>query len=115
MTTKTIELTQGPATYFITDEVLIRSEQDALNLMGESEAQTFILHDYNFEPDFFDLSTRKLGDILQKFTNYRIRLAIIGDFSKYPSKILPNFIAESNRQKQYLFVSSLGDLLKLWG
>jgi uncharacterized membrane protein len=115
MTTKNIVVNDGQATYFISDAILISSEQDALDIMGEAELGGIILHDYNFEKDFFDLSTRKLGDVLQKFTNYRMRLAIIGDFSKYPSKILPNFIAESNRHKKYIFVSSLDEVNNMWG
>lgn len=33
--------------------------------------------------EFFALSTRLAGEILQKFVNYGIRLAVYGDFSEY--------------------------------
>lgn len=112
--TEVIQFTTEPGTYVMSDQVLIHNEQDALDLMGETGTGTIIVHDFNFEPDFFDLSTKKLGDVMQKFANYRVRLAIIGDFSRYPSKILPSFIAESNRQKTYLFVPSLDDVKKIW-
>lgn len=115
MQTKIITLKNEPGTYFISNDILIQTEQDALDLMGNAETQTIILHDYNFEKNFFDLSTRKLGDILQKFSNYRTSLAIIGNFSKYYSKVLPNFIAESNRNKKNIFVSSLEEVIKVWG
>lgn len=114
MTTQLIPLKTDPGTYLISDKILIRSEQDALDLLGNSETQTLIMHDYNFEKDFFDLSTKKLGDVLQKFTNYRVRVAIIGDFSKYPSAVLPNFITESNRFGEYIFVHSLDEVKKMW-
>ncbi|HUM43632.1 MAG TPA: DUF4180 domain-containing protein, partial [Fervidobacterium sp.] len=42
--------------------------------------------------EFFDLSTRLAGEILQKFVNYNIKIAIVGDFSKYTSKSLRDFI-----------------------
>lgn len=114
MKTELIPLRNSPATYVISDEVLIRTEQDALDLIGETDFQPLILHDYNFDQGFFDLSTRKLGDVLQKFTTYRVRLAIIGDFSKYSSEVLPDFIRESNRRKEYIFVASLEDVKVLW-
>jgi len=31
--------------------------------------------------DFFDLSTGLAGEILQKFVNYHVKIAIVGDFS----------------------------------
>jgi len=110
-----IDLKEVAAAHFISDDALIRNEQDALDLLGETEMQTIILHAHNFDKDFFDLSTRTLGDVLQKFTNYGIRMAVIGDFNAYPSTILPQFIAESNRHKQYIFVSSLEEVKRIWG
>ena len=38
-----------------------------------------IIHEKNITPEFFDLKNRMAGEILQKFSNYRIRLAIVGD------------------------------------
>lgn len=98
----------------ISDEIVISSTQNALDLMGEVQTDAYIFHTHNFELDFFDLSTRKLGEILQKFTNYRIKVAIIGDFSVYPSHTLKDFIYESNRVGEYLFVSSLDEVKKKW-
>ncbi len=115
MKIKIIPLKADQATYFISGNMLISSEEDMLNLMSQARSQTIILHDYNFQKDFFDLSTRKLGEILQKCANYRIRMAIIGDFGLYPSKILPNYIAESNRHKEFIFVSSLEEVTEMWG
>jgi hypothetical protein len=114
MEIKIIPLKSTEGIYLISDEVLIRTEQDALDLMGNTNSQTIILHDYNFEPDFFDLSSHKLGAILQKFTNYQVRLAVIGDFTKYPSRVLPDFIRESNRHKEYIFVGSVDEVKAIW-
>ena len=52
---------------------------------------------------FFALSTCLAGEILQKFINYGVRLAIYGDFSKYTSKPLKDFIYESNKGKDFYF------------
>lgn len=100
--------------YLISDQILITKEQDILDLMGETEFQDLVLHDYNFPPEFFDLSTKILGDVLQKLTNYRVRLAVIGNFDSYPRTVLADFIRESNKHKQYLFVSSLEDVTTAW-
>ena len=52
---------------------------------------------------FFALSTCLAGEILQKFINYGVGLAIYGDFSKYTSKPLKDFIYESNKGKDFYF------------
>ncbi len=98
----------------VSKEVLIRNEQDALDLYGEVYVDYIVLHDYNFEKDVFDLSTRKMGVILQKFTNLQVKLAIIGDFTKYKSTTLKDFIYESNNYGDYLFVLSVEEAKKIW-
>jgi hypothetical protein len=94
----------------LADEVIIRVTQDALNLMAESAymgSSRLIIHEKNFHPDFFDLKTGLAGDILQKFSNYRTRLSIVGDFSKYTSNSLRDFIMESNRHGRVSFVNTV--------
>lgn len=79
----------------ISDEVIIQSAQDGLDLMGNIYYQGFdkiVLYEENITPDFFDLKTKIAGEILQKFSNYRIGLAIVGDFSKFESKSMRDFI-----------------------
>ena len=46
------------------------------------------------------------GEILQKFSNYRVRLAIVGDFTKFTSNSLHEFIYESNKGRFIHFVSA---------
>jgi len=111
---KTTTLKTDQIVYLESDQIIVSNEQDILDLMGEINFQDIVLHDYNFNKDFFDLSTRILGEVLQKLTNYRVRLAIIGDFSNYQSKALADFIRESNKQQKYLFVSSLEEVKKVW-
>ncbi|MFZ2340826.1 MAG: DUF4180 domain-containing protein [Bacteroidales bacterium] len=61
--------------------------------------------------DFFDLKTKIAGDILQKFSNYRMKLAIIGDFSAIKSKSLRDFIRESNNAGTINFVGSMEEAM----
>ena len=93
----------------------INNVQDALDLFGELYGQDYdgiIIYEKNMTPDFFDLKTRLAGEILQKFSNHRIRLVIIGDWSKYTSRSLGAFIYESNKGKLVNFSSSLTEALK---
>lgn len=46
------------------------------------------------------------GEILQKFINYRVKAAIYGDYSRYTSKPLRDFIYESNNGHDFFFVST---------
>lgn len=51
---------------------------------------------------FFLLHTRLAGEVLQKFVNYGMKLAIYGDFSLY-SESMQAFIRESNRGRDVFF------------
>ncbi len=98
------------------EEQFINNVQDVLDLFGELYGQYYdgiILYERNITPDFFDLQTKLAGEILQKFSNYRIRLVIVGDWSKYTSRSLEAFICESNRGKTVNFSSSPTEALKL--
>lgn len=95
--------------------ILINGAEDGLNLLGDIYYQNFdkiILHEENITPDFFDLKKGIAGEILQKFSNYRVRLAIVGDFSKYSSNSLRDFIRESNKGRHVNFVGSLAEAIR---
>jgi len=92
------------------DDVIIKETQDALDLMADSNYQgagKMIISEKNIVPAFFDLKTGIAGEILQKFSTYQVQLAIVGDFSKYTSKSLQDFIYESNKHGRINFVSSV--------
>lgn len=94
---------------FISDAVFIKTANDVLDLLGDLYYQNvdkIVIQEKNITPDFFDLKNGIAGEILQKFSNYRIRLTIIGDFSKYTGKSINDFIYESNKGKQINFVTS---------
>ena len=94
----------------LSDRVLIMETQDALDIMAESNymgAWKLIIHEKNIISDFFDLKTGIAGDILQKFSTYGVQLAIVGDYSKYSSGSLRDFIFESNKFGRINFVSSV--------
>ena len=96
-------------------ETVYSKVDDFLDLIGNANyqgAEKIIMMKYNIHPDFFDLKTRLAGEVLQKFSTYRQKLAIVGDFSEYTSKSLHDFIRESNRMKQILFVNTISEALE---
>ncbi|MCP5100782.1 MAG: DUF4180 domain-containing protein [Chloroflexi bacterium] len=103
----------------VSADVFVNNVQDALDWMATANyegAESLILHEAQLHPDFFDLSTKLAGDILLKFSMYRMKLAVIGDFDKFESNALKAFIRESNRGKQFFFVSGLDSAItKLTG
>jgi len=97
--------------------VVINNAEEILDLMVEAgyrESSAIILHSESLPASFFELKTGVAGEILQKFSNYRMRLSVVGNFSGYKSKSLQDFIRESNRTGIISFVESLDEaLLKL--
>jgi hypothetical protein len=97
------------------DTIEIKNTQDALDMLANCSyqgADRIIIRKENISPDFFDLKTGLAGDILQKFSNYRKYLAIVGDCSNYTSKSLRDFIYESNATGRILFVSTTDEALE---
>ena len=99
----------------ISDDIVLQTVEDAVDLIGNMSYQGFdklIIHEENIIPDFFELKNKIAGNILQKFSQYSMPLAIIGDFEKYESKSLNDFIFESNKGSQINFVTTVEDGLK---
>lgn len=99
----------------ISDECIITTVDEALQLLVDLYYQEFdkvVLYDQNITPAFFDLKTKMAGEILQKFSNYRMQLAIVGDFEKYPGKSLKDFICECNRGKAVNFVPDIASVFR---
>lgn len=92
----------------ISDDILINTVEDGAQLLVDLYYQGFdkiIIQEKNITPDFFDLKTGIAGEVLQKCSNFRIQLAIIGDFEKYPGQSIKDFIYESNKGKQVNFLA----------
>lgn len=98
------------------DNLIIKNTQDGIDLLGNLYYQDYdgiVISEKNITPEFFDLKNGIAGDILQKFSTYRVRLAIVGDFSLYASKSLKDFIFESNRSKHINFVASTTEAINI--
>ncbi|MDA8223034.1 DUF4180 domain-containing protein [Desulfosporosinus sp.] len=92
------------------NEILLKDVQSALDLIAtvgyETGCDFMILNKAAICEDFFELSTKMAGDILQKFVNYHMKIAILGDFSSYKSKSLKDFIDECNKGKNIFFLNN---------
>jgi hypothetical protein len=94
----------------IADSIIITNAEEGLQILVDIYYQNcdkVILYEKNISPSFFDLKTGLAGEILQKFSNYRMRLVIVGDFSKYPGQSIKDFIRESNNGRQINFLSTV--------
>lgn len=95
---------------------LITGAQDALDLAMtvkyEAGAQCIAIDKKNVAEEFFILSSGMAGEILQKYINYHVKLAVWGDFSHYTSKPLHDFIYESNQGKDFFFVATKEDAVE---
>jgi hypothetical protein len=86
---------------------------DFLDLMGGCQADTIVLGREDLAPAFFKLRTGVAGEILQKVSNYRKRLVVLGDFDGLESRALRDFIYESNRTGQVVFAADLESAIEL--
>ena len=110
LTIRTVKANGREIALVSSDEVCIRDVQSALDFIMtvnyETGSRSIVLNKEAIIEDFFILSTRIAGDILQKIVTYQFQLTIVGDFSGYTSKALRAFMAESNRGRDIFFVSS---------
>ncbi len=96
-------------------DLLLKDLQDFIDLMGNANylgAEAIIITKANLPTTFLDLKTRIAGEILQKFSNYNLKLAIVGDFKGYESKSLNDFIRESNRVGRILFLDTFEEAME---
>lgn len=97
------------------DGPVLCDDRDAITVIGDAmsqQARLIVIPAPRLSPDFFQLRTGVAGAMLQKFVNYRLRLAIVGDFSALASNssALHAFIQESNRGDAIWFLANVGEL-----
>jgi hypothetical protein len=89
-----------------------RDLNDVISKAWEHRAALVVVPVGRLGDDFFRLSTGIAGEIVQKFANYHLRLAILGDISRYvaQSTALSDFVRESNRGDQIWFMANIEEL-----
>jgi hypothetical protein len=94
---------------------LLAGEKDVndwLSAAWDAEATLVAIPVSRLSEDFFQLSTRIAGAVIQKFVNYRSQLVIIGDISRWVagSNALRDFVYESNKGREVWFLPDLDAL-----
>ena len=99
------------------NEIVIKDIESAMdliiNIKYETNCNKIALNKDAITEDFFILSNGLAGEVLQKFINYKIKFAIYGNYSKYTSKPLKDFIYESNNGKDIFFVENEIEAIKM--
>ncbi|MFJ8438581.1 DUF4180 domain-containing protein [Kitasatospora griseola] len=93
----------------------VAGEQDAVDLLGNAYylgASWVAVPVERFGAEFFRLRSGVAGGVVQKFAQYRMGLAVVGDVAPHVerSDALRDFVRESNRGLQLWFVADLEEL-----
>ena len=115
MPSTSYELHGVPVLECAADEMRLRTYADAVDIVGksfESHATLIVIPVECLDDDFFRLQTRIAGELIQKFVQYRRRLAIVGDISRHlaESSALRAFVYESNRGNEVWFLATREEL-----
>lgn len=99
------------------EEIVIKDVQSAIDFVMtikyETNCNKIVLNKEAIVEEFFILSTGLAGEILQKFINYQVKFAVCGDYSKYTSKPLRDFIYESNNGKDIFFAENEDEAIRM--
>src|ERR1700691_1794627 len=115
LATKFYELQGVRVLELLADESKLQTYNDAVELIGksfENRATLIVIPVECLDDEFFQLKTRIAGELIQKFVQYRLRLAIVGDISGFlaESSALRAFVTESNRGNDVWFLASRAEL-----
>jgi len=93
----------------------LRAEADAIDLIGDASyggASWVAVPAERLDGDFFALRTGLAGAVVQKFAQYGMGLAVVGDVSGHvaASDALRDLVREGNRGRSLWFVADLDEL-----
>lgn len=94
---------------------VLRAAADANEMLGDAmsvDANLVAIPLERLGPDFLRLSTGIAGEVFQKFVNYRIKCAIVGDIADAlaRSSALADFVRETNKGDAIWFVADFDGL-----
>ncbi len=97
------------------DGPALDGERAALDLIGDAfgrDAQVVAVPVERVAEEFFRLRSGVAGAVMQKFVNYRLRLAVVGDVSAHVtgSTALRDFVHETNQGGHIWFVADFDAL-----
>ncbi len=104
-----------PVAEVVGDGVLLSTSEDALEILASAGCARIVVYTANLHPDFFRLASGLAGEVMQKFANYGVRVAIVGPLPDRPSESLQALVRESRRAERgapVVFTDTLGDALR---
>lgn len=112
---QTMDLSGVKTLLIDSDGPRLANEGDVGAFLGDAwavEASMVAIPITNIAPEFFDLRSGVLGAVVQKFVNYQIRLAVVGDVSTYVdgSNAFRDYVREANAGRDIWFVADLDEL-----
>ena len=110
-----IKLLTNATALIVSEKVILATVNDAVNIIGNckySGVDNIIVNKNNIRPTFFDLKTGLAGEVLQKFSTYNMKLAVIGTFNEYTSNSWKDFMYESNKIGRIVFLDNIKEVLK---
>ena len=107
MTKTIVNTAKGDIAVYAGLDSPVDNASDFLDLLANAGVATIALAKAELSPNFFRLHTGLAGDMLQKVSNYRKRLVVLGDYSSISSQNLKDFIYESNQTGQVVFADTL--------
>lgn len=114
MTDLVVERRGVPVLVCADDGPTIAGDGDAMDVIAEAlgRAELVAVPVGRLDERFFTLRTGLAGEVMQKFVNYRMPLAVVGDISAYvaASTALRDLVSESNRGRHVWFVADLDAL-----
>lgn len=108
-----VEKINGIEVALLCENSKLVSIQDFVDLIGNADylgANQVVLYKHQLPEIFFELKTRYAGTVLQKFSTYNQKLAIVGNFSSLTSNSFKAFIVESNRVGRIRFVNHINEV-----
>lgn len=111
----TVTESHGQRVLTVDEGVTLGGEGAALDLIGHAfgeEATVVAVPVDLVDERFFTLGTRVAGEVLLKFSSYRVRLAILGDLGPRltASESLRAFVHEANRGRDVWFLDDAAAL-----
>jgi len=104
MNYKLVENETKPYIELITSDTPLSTEQDAVDLIAlckENDVELLLVHGEALAGEFFSLRTGVAGRMIQKFTNYHVKTAVIIPDPSLNRGRFKEMVGESNRSNHF--------------
>lgn len=99
------------------EDFKIQSSQDALDLLVNvrfnNSYSKIIIHESQITENFFDLSSGMAEEILESYSKYDVKLAIVLDITKHKSEEFNEFMIKCNQGSCFLFCLNLDNAISM--